>query len=208
MGPSPPIIISPFSVSMDFSALARHRKRCNLDGCTSDGTMKCAGCNTANYCSKECQLAHWRQIHKHTCQNPTVESTFVPEIPSSWRETRASATTAPSESIRFARLVHDDTHRGKTVDTPAIYSMASRPSLLSYFEHHSGDNDASFKICLADGHGAFLSAVRFPIALHLSKFRNCTILSHPLIGLKSISAMRESLSKSCIGQTCKRWEVS
>ena len=121
--------------------------------------MKCSRCNTAKYCSKECQVAHWRQTHKRTCQNPTVQSTFVPEIPSSWRATQASTHVMSSESIRFARLVHDDTHRRKTVNTPAIYSMASRPSLLGYFEHHSDDSDATFNICVSDGDGAFLSEV-------------------------------------------------
>lgn len=208
MGPNPACIISPFSPGVELSVLTANRKQCNLDGCTNDGTMKCSRCHTARYCSKECQIAHWRKTHKRTCQNPTVESTFVPEIPSSWRTTRTSATTTSSQLIRFARLVYDDTHRGKTVNTPGIYSMASRPSLLSYFEHHSDDNDATFTICLSGGDGAFLSMVRSLITLLLSKIRNCTILSHLLIDLKSISATRERLCKSYITQTCRHWEVS
>src|SRR5947207_8858165 len=115
-GPDPPVVLSPFALGPGFSALIGNRRKCHLEGCTNDGTMKCSRCNTAKYCSKECQVAHWRQTHKRTCQNPTVQSTFVPEIPSSWRATQASTHVMSSESIRFARLVHDDTHRPKTVN--------------------------------------------------------------------------------------------
>jgi hypothetical protein len=187
MGPNPACIISPFYPGVDLAVLAGNRRQCSLDGCTNEGTMKCSRCNTAKYCSKKCQTAHRKQTHKRACQNTTVESIFIPEIPSSWTTTGASATTTSSESIRFARLVHDDTHHGKTVNTPAIYRMASRPSLISYFEHQSDGNDASFTVCLSGGDGAFLSLVRSLISLRSSTIRNYTILSHWLIDLKSIS---------------------
>src|SRR6266496_6695464 len=103
MNPDPELIISPFVPGPDISALTGNKKQCNLDRCTNDGTMKCGRCHTARYCSKECQIAHWRQTHKRSCQNPTAESTFVPEIPSSWRATRAPTNAMSSQSIRFAR---------------------------------------------------------------------------------------------------------
>ncbi|KAG7443862.1 uncharacterized protein BT62DRAFT_934454 [Guyanagaster necrorhizus] len=37
--------------------------------CPRDGILTCYGCFLVRYCSKECQLAHWR-FHKKDCRNP------------------------------------------------------------------------------------------------------------------------------------------
>ena len=39
--------------------------------CFKDTTKICAQCGTVSYCSKDCQLAHWKLSHKKACkQNP------------------------------------------------------------------------------------------------------------------------------------------
>ena len=30
-------------------------------------TKRCSKCQSAFYCSRECQMAHWKRSHKHTC---------------------------------------------------------------------------------------------------------------------------------------------
>jgi ankyrin repeat protein len=39
---------------------------CNNTDCYNDGTNGCSKCKKAQYCSKECQLAHWKD-HKKDC---------------------------------------------------------------------------------------------------------------------------------------------
>ena len=121
--------------------------------------MKCSRCNSARYCSRECQVAHWKSEHRQACQNPTGKSIFVGEPPSSWMAT-SSSTIALSPSARSsARIIYDDTQRNNRVPNPCIYSMASRPSLLGYLEYHSNSTDGSFPICVANGEGSFISQV-------------------------------------------------
>jgi hypothetical protein len=40
---------------------------CFTCGAASAATKKCAGCGHARYCSRECQVAHWRAGHKDAC---------------------------------------------------------------------------------------------------------------------------------------------
>lgn len=41
---------------------------CSAQGCNGDGHMKCGRCKKANYCSKGCQMTHWKQGHKQECK--------------------------------------------------------------------------------------------------------------------------------------------
>jgi hypothetical protein len=161
MGLDPDVVISPFSPGFDFTAFTNTRRQCNRVGCGNDGTMKCGRCNNARYCSRKCQVAHWKEKHKSVCQHPNSYTTFVGEIPSSWITTSSSSAVAESSLLppHSVRIVYDDTHMGKSIDHPSIYSMGSRPSVLSYLEHHSPDSDGSFTICLSNGSGTFVSDV-------------------------------------------------
>ncbi len=40
---------------------------CGGVGCTKKGVSLCSGCKVVNYCSKECQVGHWR-AHKEDCK--------------------------------------------------------------------------------------------------------------------------------------------
>ncbi|KAK0224510.1 hypothetical protein EDD85DRAFT_243310 [Armillaria nabsnona] len=45
--------------------------------CPRDGTLTCSGCFLVRYCSKECQLAHWKG-HKKDCKNPLKSTSWLP----------------------------------------------------------------------------------------------------------------------------------
>lgn len=160
----PGLIISPFSPGFDFASFFGNRTQCSRKGCANVGTKKCGQCNITKYCSRECQVADWKQKHRDICRHPTADSTFIGEIPFSWTASSTLAITTTSASpvqLRSAsRTVYDDTHQTKTVNAPSIYSMAHRPSLLAYLEHHSPSSDGSFSICVSNGSGAFISKVR------------------------------------------------
>ncbi|KAG5190850.1 hypothetical protein JKP88DRAFT_297767 [Tribonema minus] len=41
---------------------------CSTCATSARPLKKCGRCHAVEYCSSECQLAHWRQAHKHACQ--------------------------------------------------------------------------------------------------------------------------------------------
>ena len=49
-----------------FASLDQLIAACEM--CTRAGAKKCSRCNTARYCSADCQLAHWRAAHKAECK--------------------------------------------------------------------------------------------------------------------------------------------
>jgi hypothetical protein len=90
MSRDPEVIISPFSESFDLANFANINRQCLADGCQNIATKRCSGCNSAKYCSRECQMTHWPK-HKQICQNPTGDSIFVGALPPSWTAASLSA---------------------------------------------------------------------------------------------------------------------
>ncbi|KAI0850207.1 hypothetical protein F5Y00DRAFT_43671 [Daldinia vernicosa] len=55
--------------------------------CFREGTLVCKGCKLVLYCSRHCQIKHWRE-HKKECKSPLGKTTWLP----AWdRERRAPA---------------------------------------------------------------------------------------------------------------------
>jgi MYND finger len=157
------VVLTPFASDEVALDVLGNRTQCTNPSCTNEGKKKCGRCNTVRYCCRECQVEHWRSEHKSLCQRPTAASTFVgKEIPASWLAVNSGGGGVSRGSVSEARLVHDDSRRGKRVEKPAILSQASRASLLSYLEFHSPDTDGSFTICVSGGSGAFISEVPTP----------------------------------------------
>jgi len=52
--------------------LSRHQRFCFHTECKSIDTdkkpMTCGQCRDVAYCSRECQVADWKAIHKHECR--------------------------------------------------------------------------------------------------------------------------------------------
>ncbi|XP_057506894.1 ubiquitin carboxyl-terminal hydrolase 15-like isoform X1 [Actinidia eriantha] len=42
--------------------------------CSGPATTRCSQCKSVRYCSGKCQIIHWRQVHKHECQQLETNS--------------------------------------------------------------------------------------------------------------------------------------
>src|SRR5271170_3017625 len=109
MSQDPGFVLAPFAEGFDFANFSHNNRQCRADGCQNEGTMKCGRCNSAKYCSRECQIAHWKSKHKQICQHPTTDSIFIGELPSSWTASSPSAITLSPSSQSAARVIYDDT---------------------------------------------------------------------------------------------------
>jgi hypothetical protein len=59
--------------SFSTSSIATHCANCNQYNFGGEsGRLDCSRCNTASYCSAECQKAHWR-VHKKACKLVTCQ---------------------------------------------------------------------------------------------------------------------------------------
>lgn len=45
-----------------------HCWACGIEGDEDLQLRVCSACHTARYCSKECQLSHWKRGHKEECK--------------------------------------------------------------------------------------------------------------------------------------------
>jgi hypothetical protein len=99
-----------------------NRTECTNPSCTNEGKKKCGRCNTVRYCSRECQVEHWKSEHKSLCQHPTAASTFIgKEVPASWLAVNSGGGGGGGGggsrgSVSDARVIHDDSRRGKAVE--------------------------------------------------------------------------------------------
>lgn len=79
---APPAYIALFSPAMIAVIMECHRERilriqkCSHCEC-GNATKYCAACRTAFYCSRNCQIAHWKAGHKVVCRNGRVFTEFV-----------------------------------------------------------------------------------------------------------------------------------
>ncbi len=67
-------------------------RRCDCCKALSEKLQKCAGCEVATYCSKDCQRLHWRAGHKNNCK------TFSKASPLSQDQIDAMLVKAEEES--------------------------------------------------------------------------------------------------------------
>ncbi|KAK9809365.1 hypothetical protein WJX73_009050 [Symbiochloris irregularis] len=75
--------------------------------CNQPGNLKCTKCMTVRYCSRECQKADWKVMHKKTCKTASqwMANTGIPVVPNSkmrkWcRENAAREKAADSQNAQ------------------------------------------------------------------------------------------------------------
>ncbi|KAL6952826.1 ubiquitin-specific protease ubp15 [Sarracenia purpurea var. burkii] len=54
--------------------------------CSGPATTRCSRCKSVRYCSGKCQIIHWRQVHKHECQELETNSINSSPLPASNEE--------------------------------------------------------------------------------------------------------------------------
>lgn len=63
-----------YAIVSDHMTLYARLHEMRPDACAACGktdlpVKKCGGCKKVAYCGRECQVAHWREIHKDACSN-------------------------------------------------------------------------------------------------------------------------------------------
>jgi hypothetical protein len=209
MALNPDVVLSPFAGDSTSAFLTQGRLDCRNPTCSNRGTKKCGKCNSARYCSRECQMAHWKE-HKQVCHHPTAQSTFVGELPQSWV---GNARMEVSDSTREnARTVFDMT--GWSDDEGlAIHSMAERAGFRGYHGFDVPGTDGEFEICISGGVGVFLSNVLpfYPPPFHPKDSQlMCRNSTNPFLvtsGRNSINTMRVDQFRYCWARQSARWAV-
>ena len=95
---------------------------CAAPGCAPRPALPtgtCASCRVTSYCSRECQLAHWRAGHKAAC--PTWAAAVRAAA-------AASSSPVPSVSDAIRQLVHNDEHPD-VADVPRIVRLCGTLAL-------------------------------------------------------------------------------
>lgn len=46
------------------------KRACGNHGCHNCSHKQCTRCKQVSYCSRNCQIAHWRSEHKYICEKP------------------------------------------------------------------------------------------------------------------------------------------
>ncbi|KAI8552322.1 hypothetical protein RHMOL_Rhmol06G0257800 [Rhododendron molle] len=64
--------------------------------CSGPATTRCSRCKSVRYCSGKCQIIHWRQVHKHECQQ-TETNGFCP-----------SPMSASNDESIYERILQND----------------------------------------------------------------------------------------------------
>ena len=57
------------------------QSRCASPGCLKEAHLKCSRCQTVRYCSKGCQVTHWKKGHSKACRAATAAPATPPEEP-------------------------------------------------------------------------------------------------------------------------------
>ena len=58
---------------------SRSDTTCAAPGCPKEAHLKCSRCQTVRYCSKACQVTHWKAGHAKACRAKTAAPAPPPE---------------------------------------------------------------------------------------------------------------------------------
>ena len=92
---------------------------CAAPGCLKEAHLKCSRCQTVRYCSKACQVTHWKAGHSKACRAATGAPANRPEEPA------PDAPAAPEDALaRQDRLLRESPRADYVVEVDKTHDRA------------------------------------------------------------------------------------
>ena len=91
---------------------------CAAPGCLKEAHLKCSRCQTVRYCSKACQVTHWKAGHSKACRAAGAPA-YPPEEPA------PGAPAAPEDALaRQDRLLRESPRADYVVEVDKTHDRA------------------------------------------------------------------------------------
>ncbi|CAH0369226.1 unnamed protein product [Pelagomonas calceolata] len=92
---------------------------CAAPGCLKEAHLKCSRCQTVRYCSKACQVTHWKAGHSKACRAAPGAPANRPEEPA------PDAPAAPEDALaRQDRLLRESPRADYVVEVDKTHDRA------------------------------------------------------------------------------------
>ncbi|KAL3634025.1 ubiquitin-specific protease [Castilleja foliolosa] len=97
--------------------------------CLSPTTTRCKQCKAVRYCSRKCQIFHWRQGHKDECHSVSANQDIDQEFPSRLKEFNEDEIDSSQDGIQVI-------HNIKPVESSPDKPVSSNPIPHKPFENN------------------------------------------------------------------------
>ncbi|WOK97183.1 ubiquitin carboxyl-terminal hydrolase 15-like [Canna indica] len=133
--------------------------------CCASATRRCSRCKSVRYCSGKCQIIHWRQGHKHECQQWHVSSLNVsaglPPKDKFQHKPSIVNKTSPSLANGIGELTHcnrctnigntsQDSDTGKPSDKGVLNTLTVDGDVATHGRDHNYIHGASARTLLTN----------------------------------------------------------
>ena len=86
---------------------SRSDTTCAAPGCPKEAHLKCSRCQTVRYCSKACQVTHWKAGHSKACRAKTAAPATPPEEDALARQDRLLRESPRADYVVEVDKTHD-----------------------------------------------------------------------------------------------------
>ncbi len=86
---------------------SRSDTTCAAPGCPKEAHLKCSRCQTVRYCSKACQVTHWKAGHAKACRAKTAAPATPPEEDALARQDRLLRESPRADYVVEVDKTHD-----------------------------------------------------------------------------------------------------
>ena len=86
---------------------SRSDPTCAAPGCPKEAHLKCSRCQTVRYCSKACQVTHWKAGHAKACRAKTAAPAAPPEEDALARQDRLLRESPRADYVVEVDKTHD-----------------------------------------------------------------------------------------------------
>ena len=83
------------------------QSRCAAPGCPKEAHLKCSRCQTVRYCSKACQVTHWKAGHSKACRAAPGAPATPPEEDALARQDRLLRESPRADYVVEVDRTHD-----------------------------------------------------------------------------------------------------